>query len=302
MNRPLDGWDADERAAIDALAPELDELQARHAGDPPIELLRAARANVLPDDLQATLDRRLESSRWDRALVEGVDDLDVALPRADVTALFQRIQKEHDRAHARAHAQARRWLWQPAFAAAAVLVVAGSAWLLWRRAPETTPARPAPEAQIAEATPPSPSRTFVLPLEKPQIKVSAGALTFRGTAGENRLLADLKPAFDALRIDDYATAARELAPLAARYPQSIEVAYYQGIAALFLDDAAGALASLTRAESVADPSFASDVTWYEAVASERAGRLDEARTRLRTLCAKKETRSAQACAAVDSLR
>ncbi len=290
MKTPTDGWDADERDALDGLEPVLDDLQARHAGDPPIELLRAARAGVLPEDVQRRVSQQLDESAWNRALVDGFNDDPPRLTADEQSRLLRRIQQEAAR-DARPEPRRRLWLWQPAFAAAAVVVIAASVWIL--RGRETTPvSQDEPEAQVAvntpEVAPP------VLPLDKPAIKISAAALTFRG-ANDNQLLADLKPAFDAIRGDEYRAAVGEFTRLATQYPASVEVAFYDGIARLFLDDPNGALASLARAEQIGDSSFAPDIVWYQAVALERAGRRDEARTRLRALCEQKAARSAEAC-------
>ena len=291
MKTPADGWDADEREALDDLEPLLDALQTRHKTDPSIDLLRAARAGVLPEDVQHRVSRQLDESVWNRALVDGVSDDSPGLSADDRSRLLRRIQQESAR-ETRPEPRRWLWLWQPAFAAAAVVVIAASVWLL--RGRESTPVSPQePEAQVAvnapEVVPP------VLPIDKPVIKISAAALTFRG-ASDNQLLADLKPPFDAIRADDYRAAVDAFASLATRNPMSVEGAYYDGVARLFLDDPAGALASLARAEQIGDSSFAPDIIWYQAVAMERAGRRDEARARLRALCDQKGARSAEACA------
>ena len=49
---------------------------------------------------------------------------------------------------------------------------------------------------------PPPAPVYLLALNKPDLKVSPAALTYRSAAGENPLLADLKRAFDAYRADD----------------------------------------------------------------------------------------------------
>ena len=156
----------------------------------------------------------------------------------------------------------------------------------------------APESTVAVATP---QPVFYLPLEKPDVKVSPAALAWRGPRGENTLLAELKPAFDAFRASDYLLADREFSALSGRYPQSIEVALYQGVARLFAGNVPGAIASLMAAEPLADSSFAWDVAWYRAVAEERAGNLAAARTRLTGLCAQPDPRAKTACEALTRL-
>jgi hypothetical protein len=296
VKTPADGWDADERETLEDIEPLIDELRSRHAADPSIDVLRAARAGVLPEEVQRRVSQQLEDSAWNRALVDGVSDDHPGLTADDQSRLLRRIKEEAARS---AEPSPRRWvwLWQPAFATAAVVVVvAATAWLLRGR---EAPASPEPETQVAVNQPP-PVVDRVLPLDKPVIKISAAALTFRG-ASDNQLLADLKQPFDAMRADDYRTAIDAFSSLAMQYPMSVEVAYYDGVARIFLDDVAGALASLARAEQIGESSFASDIAWYQAVALERAGRRDEARDRLRALCDAKAARSAEACALVPKL-
>ena len=58
MKAPKDGWDADEhRKRCRNLQTEIEELRKRHANDPPLELLRAARHDALPPDLQEEVGR-----------------------------------------------------------------------------------------------------------------------------------------------------------------------------------------------------------------------------------------------------
>jgi hypothetical protein len=189
------------------------------------------------------------------------------------------------------------WLgtsWPQVLAAAAIVVVAGG-WIVWRR---TGPPPSAPQPKSV-ATQPA-ALTYVLALKQPDIRVSPAALTYRGSGASN-LLADLKPAFDALRREDYATAARELTPLVHRYPAAVEVPYYQGVAQLFLGNPAAALDRFAKAERRADATFAADIVWYQAIASERAGDRDAARRRLHTLCVAQTARSTDACAAEHKL-
>ena len=296
MKTPADGWDADERKALEDIEPLIDELQSRHAADPSIDVLRAARAGVLPEEIQRRVSQQLDASPWNRVLVDGVSGDQGGLTADDQSRLLRRIKEEAARS---AEPSPRRWvwLWQPAFATAAVVVVvAATVWLLRGR---EAPPSPEPETQVAVNEPP-PVVPPVLPLDKPVIKISAAALTFRG-ASDNQLLADLKQPFDAIRADDYRTAVDAFSSLARQYPMSVEVAYYDGVARIFLDDPAGALASLARAEQIGESSFASDIAWYQAVALERAGRRDEARDRLRALCDAKGARSAEACALAPKL-
>ena len=215
-----------------------------------------------------------------------------ALGTADEARLLARIQRE-----ARASVKPRAPLrWGFLIAAAAVLLVVGTTWIL-RRKPGPAVVK-SPEPAVASATP---SPVLYLALEKPAIKISPATLAWRGPVDKNPLLADLKPAFDAFRADDYARADSEFSALAGKYPKSIEIALYQGIARLFLGNVQGAIENLTSAEKLADSSFAGDVSWYRAIADERTGNLADARARLTRLCAEPGARAQTACDALKRL-
>jgi hypothetical protein len=293
---PADGWDRDERDAVDALRTDLEAVQARHADDPPLGLLRAARADALPEPLQENVADHLARSAWSRALAQGLDAADVALDPSEESRLLARIQRDAKRStEPRA---GWSWRWNIALAGATVLFLVAGSVVIFRNTltPQPAPQRQ-PEATVAVAPPP-PAPVFRLALEKPDVKLSPSALTWRGSGGENRYLADLKPAFDAFRSGDYATADREFSTLAARYPSAVEVSFYQGVARLFLNDVPGAITSLTAAERLADNSFAWDVGWYRAIAEERAGHVAEARDRLSRLCRLADVRASSACDAL----
>jgi hypothetical protein len=185
-------------------------------------------------------------------------------------------------------------------AAAGVVLVAGGIFVLRDLRARPVPDLPAPPPSV-QAEAPTPARVYLLALNKPDLKVSPAALTYRSAAKENPLLASLKPAYDAFRAGDYTGANRELSALEPRYPRSVEVFFYQGVARLFLGNATDAIASLTTAEKIADSAFAWDVQWYRAVADERAGNPAAARERLGRLCQRADTRSARACDALKTL-
>jgi len=293
-------WDPEERDALKNLAEELDALRARHAGDPPLELLRAARHDGLPDELQTGIARHLSENAWSRTLAEGADPVDASLSLEDQNRLLDRIRAET--------VQRRRSLWNrlwiPALATAAigVLIVA-----VVRRADQGNrpiePGTAAPVTASPAAAAPQVVPRFQLVLDKPDVKLSPGALTYRGKVGDKGFLADVKPALDAYRQGDYTAAEREFSALAPRYPQSVEIAFYQGVARLFLNELAGADAALATAEHLNEPTFAPDVAWYRAIVDERAGRLADTRTRLAALCSEGgHARQAQACDAATRLK
>jgi predicted Zn-dependent protease len=136
---------------------------------------------------------------------------------------------------------------------------------------------------------------MVLALTKPDLKLSLAALQWRGAAGDNPLITDLAPAFEAYRNDDFAEAARRLEPLTGKHPGSVEVFFYLGVARLIQNDASGARRALDAASGLADQAFAPDVAWYLAVADERSGDRASARARLDRLCREGGARAADAC-------
>jgi hypothetical protein len=302
MKPPADGWDREEQDALAPLEQELEAVRARHASDPPLNVLRAAKADALPEPLQEKATDYLAASQWSRTLIEGLDGLDEGtrpLGTAEQARLLSRIQREAGSGAPRRSILSIFWT-QPWFAAAAAVVfVATGTWAVLNLMSRPDAPVPLPEQTVAVATPPAAAPpVFYLPLDKPDAKVSPGTLRYRSAATENPLLTDLKPAFDAFRGGDYAAADQAFSALAVRYPKAVEVFFYQGVSRLLLNNPTGAIASLTSAEKVADAAFAWDVAWYRAVAEERAGNLAGARTRLATLCKRADTRAPQACEAL----
>lgn len=297
MTRIDSDWDREERAALAGLESEVAALGARVAGGPPIELLRAARAGVLPDALQARVSAHLAQSGISRALADDLEALTPGPTAEDAERMLARV-----RAGARSEGPSAvrpAFTWQPAllFVSLATAVVLFAISPVWR-APSPVPAvRPA-AAPAPSPTPPA----LVLALSKPELRLSLAALQFRGSPLGNPLLADLKPAFAAFDRDDFADAAQQLGLLAPRYPQSVEVPFYLGVSRLFLDDAAGARDALGAAERLADNGFADDVAWYLAIADERSGDRAGARARMDRLCRATGVRADEACAASARLR
>jgi predicted Zn-dependent protease len=311
MKAPADGWDGEERDAIDELRDELEPLQARHRDDPEIALLRAARHTVLPAGAQEAADDRLLNDAWNRTLVDGLDGVEPSLDKHAEDQLLARIRREsRDGQLAEKDHQSgqRRWAWlRPALASAALMAVAAAAWIALR-SPTLAPGdRPIPgehpPAKTSSAAVPAPP-AWQVPLDKPDVTLSLAALTWRGSGSgggsgsDNQLLADLKAPLDSFRTNDYARADRAFAALESRYPNAVEVFFYGGVSRLFVNDPQRAIAALTRAAELADTTFAPRTAWYLAVAEERAGHLPRARARLDTLCRGTSDRAAQACAAV----
>jgi hypothetical protein len=290
-----DDWDDDERRLLDELQPELDRVRARHRNDPPFELLRAAREEALPDPLQAAVGAHLERSEWSRALVEGAGGDEMSLDPDSERRLLARVTRSAR--STRTHARWSMRLWIPAFSAAAVLIVTVA---VLRRTPESLPKpqrQGAPESQVAAARPAS----FVLALEPPDVKLTQTALVLRSAGSDTRFVDDIAPALNAYRAGDYAEADRRFAAVNPQYPKSVELSFYHAIVRLFLNDAAGAIASLQGARRLDDGSFAPEISWYLSVAYERAGEPGRARAELSTLCRQSSAFSRRACEAASTL-
>lgn len=299
MKQPRDGWDADERDALDGLEDELAELRARHATDPSMEMLRAADADALPPELQAEVAAHLRNSAWSRALVEGLREArpDDALDVAAEQRLLARIQRESGAA---VDTRSRsRGVVIAGLAIAATVLIA----VIVTRDPEpavTTIGAPTsgPPTPPPPSAPPRPVATLI-PFTRPDVKLSPAVLTWRGNGSENALMRDLGPAFDAYRSGDYARAVATFDKLAAVYPGVLDVLFYQGLSHLLAGDDAGAIAPLTAAGRLADSTFADDVAWFLAVAEQRSGR--DVRDRFAELCRAGRAYSSEACNAVAQL-
>ena len=298
MKTPADGWDPGEREALRDLEQELELVRERHRSDPPIELLLAARAEVLPEELQGDVGRYLAEDAWSRALIDGASHDESTLDSAQQDHLFARIHA--NAAESPRRPLLRRWLSRPVLAGAAAVLIVSLGLFAWRnRSLPTEEARP-PERIVRTAPAPAPS--FHLPLEAPRVRLSTAVLTWRGRDEKNHVLAALKPGMDAFRKGDYRTADAELSKVAAAYPDVFDVRYYQGVSRLLVEDNAGAIESLNAADRMADSSFAPDVAWYLAVAYARAGQIDDARKRLTSVCQAGASHAAEACAAIQQLR
>jgi hypothetical protein len=290
-----DQLDDAERRALQGLEREFDELRARHRDDPAFELLRAARAGALSKPLQQSVTEHLDRSAWSRALVEEDAEAEPEWNEDSAQRVLSRITRSAQ------PPRVPRWYmrpWLPALAAAAVLVV--MVGLLRSGSSPVSVERQPPRADAP--APPAAAPTFALSFEKPEVKLTPQALVLRSEAGQARFVDDIAPALEAYRQNRYADAEQRFASLRARYPASVEVAFYRAVSQLSLNDAAGAIASLTAARRVDDGSFAPEIGWYLAVAHERAGDVASARGELEKLCRQTSVYAARACAADAALK
>jgi hypothetical protein len=177
-------------------------------------------------------------------------------------------------------------------AMAAVVLLA----VLWPRATATPPANP-PDALATPAAPPA--AEVIIAFAKPDVKLSASALTWRAGA-TNPFITDIAPAFEAYRGDDYAKAAAMFEQLLVKYPNAIELLFYRGASLLLAGNAAAAIAPLDAAARVGDPAFNDDAAWSLAVARQHAGSRDAGA--FEALCRGGGAYAERACAAATRLR
>lgn len=292
-------WDRDERAALAGLEEQIETMRRRHSRMPSFELLRAAQADALPRELQEAVSEHLSGSAMSRMLAEGLGDEEPTLPVEDQDRLLARIVK----ASGPSSPPSAVWAWfRPVLVGSGIVAVASLVWIVSKQT-ETGERLGPPETTVVVALPPA-APPFLLPFEKPEVRLGVGALTWRGSrpgSVSNQLLADLKPGLDAYRQGDYQTADRELTALAGKYPGTIEILFYQGMSRLLHDDLPGAIAALSAADAVNDRTFAADVAWYRAVAEQRAGHAAEAQSRLETICRAGGDGAARGCAAIEQL-
>jgi hypothetical protein len=177
-------------------------------------------------------------------------------------------------------------------AAAAVVLAVGLAVSYVQR---TAPADAPPQASAPIASVP----VYAVRVDKAPIRVSSRyALTWRGVNDGRQFLEELERALAPYVRDDFASAALSLAPLAAKYPDAAEPAFYLGVARLMSGDASGAVAPLAEARERADPDQRDLMSWYLAASYERVGRVEDARRMAQGICDAKAARAPEACAAV----
>lgn len=282
-------WDEEERDALAGVMAELDAVRRRHATDPSLELLSTARAGALPDPWQARVEAQLASSRWSRALVEGAELPDTPLDAVAAARILRRVRADSTAVPVRTNWRVTALL-GGALAASLLAAVLGLA----------TRPMPAPPPAIADARPapqlsPDATPSFALVLDPADVRLSLGALTWRGDRPGGSFLTDLKPGLDAYRAGDYAAADRSFDTVLQRYPDAVEPHFYQGVSRLFLDNAEDAVTSLTTAARLAGDEFVDDVAWYLAIAYERTGQSTPAQQQLRTVCERHGARAVAAC-------
>ena len=294
-------WDQDERETLSDLEPQLETIRQRHQLAPRRDLLVAATADLLPAETHAKVMSHLAQSAWSRAIVDGLrqSDADPQLDAATEERILARVRRAQRSSSALT--MRRPSLMAGGLALAATVLIAVMVFP-GRHATDPIAVVPSPATSGSPAVVPPPAALpFVMSVTKPDVKLSTGALTWRGAPSDQSFLQDLAPAFDAYRVGNYAQAQSLFGELSAKYPGAIEVLFYQGVTLVLRNDFAGAMAPLSAASRLKNDTFADDVSWFLAVAEQRSGKVQESRSRLTALCDAGGRRAADACAAVTQL-
>lgn len=257
-------------------------------GCPPPDLLRAARAVAVPEELKDAVQRHLRGCRVCQILAADLEQIQVPISSEESKRIRDRIFSEAPRPRP---SRSRRWLWAVVPAAA---VVAICLLIVWSRYPAKNSGRNNTSV-ISSAT----AAVFVLAPPKVSAPIP---LVMRG-ASENReaYLSDLMRALAPYRTGNYAEAAKSLNALAQKYPTSPEVAFYSGVSLLMDGKNSDAARTLQRAETLASGPLGGACQWYLAIAEVRSGHAEAAGSALQDLCNRPGEYQARACAGLKEL-
>jgi len=268
-------------------------------GCPSLDRMLAARAGVLEQDEATPIMSHLESCRFCQALATEFAQGESANPTpGNLRAIRARMERQLEGTANKALPWWRQWHFLGAVAGAA----ACAAIAYYAGQPSSKPAfdSPKPVAQIRKPQ-------FHLSLTAPPVKLSVSdAITWRSggnapSSAESYLRA-LGAALDPYRAANYADAAARLAPLARKYPQSAEAAFYLGVSLLLVNQPEQARQALEQAESLRREALRDEVQWFLSVAWERTGNPGQAVARLKPLCDAPGPYRHQACSALRQLR
>ncbi len=299
---PHDDGETLERELAARLGAPLEELRARRAHCPPLEVLRAAAGDALADERKAEVERHLRACSLCRMLAADLQDDELAAPSpTEAQRIRARVLAEVGARATAATAPIERRgapTWWPRILRPA-LALAVLALLIWAG----RMAFQKPEAPVVPRQPqPAPALAAALRLEMPELKLRASTvLVTRGGGDSQQYLRDLAPGLKAYRAGDYAAAAREFSALEPKYPKAVEVFFYGGVSWLHEGARESAVRSLERARALNEPDFADEVAWYLGLAYHRAGNAEAARAQFEKLCAGKSGFSARACDAAREL-
>jgi hypothetical protein len=297
MNEPWPDLGENEREFLAAHKDAIGLARSRRAGCPSAQLIIAARGESLPDEVRARLAEHLKACQDCRVLAEDVEAGEESGPTNEEKARMRARLAPIFGPKPKLRSRASFWNWAlPVTAVAVVAVLAVVFTGIWRarqnREQTTTVAvqKPAPSSLLIAT----------LPLDKPAPRqYGGGSIIWRGSQTKGAGYQEqLQSAMVSYGKDDYAGASRKFSELERKFPEKFEPRFYRGICLLFLNDAEGARHELEASKTMAKPPETNQVSWYLAVAEQRAGENEQALAELQQLCRAGGDYTAQACQAV----
>jgi hypothetical protein len=296
MSGRIHDLDPDEIEFLDELAGSSPGTERPSVVCPSPARLQAFSAGALPEEQKQALDLHMTGCAACRGLVQDLAQWPASAPEPrDVDTLWRRLQQQLPK-NQRRWALWRTWTyrtWLPvAAAAAASLLLAVN--LLQILPSSVAPPRP----RMASVASPAYDLRAIAAVEKPPLRLPLeGLLLWRGSgqssppASTREIAAALAP----YKKGDFREAANRLAPLASRYPEIFEVAFYRGVSLLLTGRPEDAVAPLAQARTLGDPAQREEASWYLSLAHLRAGTVGQARPHLEQLCSGGAPHSASAC-------
>lgn len=280
--QPRSDFDSDELDFLRKLG-----ISSESAGCPPPDLLRAVRADVVPEELKDGLRQHVRACRVCQILVADLEEIQLPIDSEE----SQRIRDRVFIGIHRASSRSLRWLWAaiPAAAVAAILLL-----VVWNRFPTRNSAH-------NNASPIPSATATVFALVPPKVTAPI-PLVMRG-ASEDRetYLGDLTRGLAPYRAGNYAQAAKSLSALGQKYPTSPEIPFYLGVSLLMEGRNSDAANALQRTEALASGPLAGASQWYLAIAEIRSAHADAAVAPLQDLCNRPGEYEARACAGLKEL-
>jgi hypothetical protein len=278
--------DADEREALLAIGWT---PSTGGSSCPDSSLLLAAEEGVLDDVVTERVRAHVTTCATCQLLAK---DLALVLAEEPAVADVSRI-REHIETGRRPRGS-HLYIWLGGLAAAAAVT-----WFFLL--PRNTPVAPAPETQLARATPPAPPTVFVV--DRPAIPPGDVDLAVRGADSTRASVPNqIAAALDKADAGDVIAASADLSAIVRRNPSSRNAALALGAMQLRADLNAAAATTFERARTLKpDPATADEFDWFHSIALVRNGDKDLARTLLEGVCKRNGPRSAKACAGVAEL-
>jgi tetratricopeptide (TPR) repeat protein len=301
MNKFSGDFEPFEKAVPQDVQDFLNSFQTQRSHCPPLSLLRAANAGALPAELLSPLKDHVSACYSCQVL-----QADLTLLEPD-TASPHQIQKILSRLHQLDDTERKPkiWTWRKYSwwtAAGAVSLILGAFLLFYQIQAPVTPPDQLNHSMALEKSPPSIMLPEIFRLDKPPIKLGMAALVWRGSStNQKQFLKDIAPALDAYRADNFTQALSLFIPLTRKYPNSGELFFYLGISQLFLGKYPESIISFQQSQHLSGDSLSDEVSWYSALACQRMGKKEAARTHLQRLCKGSSPFAARACAALKEI-